>query len=285
MLRVAGVICTVLLLSGCGRGSNPGDDPREPETEAPPAAASLPSPSDAGNNPQDEEVTKRARQADFQAQVQLGREALEAKLYEEAVTALTESASLLPLDDTTRRLLKQAQEAKRQADYEKAMARGREALTARNYEAASAAFSEALQRIPGDQQATALRAEAEFPLRMQQGRTALEGKRFAAAEKAFAAANQLKPEDPDCRALPQQAQGAHREQVKAEYDRAMTTGRNCLNARSYLAAFESFTQALRLVPGDDAAIRAFRDAERISPSGDFEAGRLRQEAEAKKRRR
>ena len=208
-----------------------------------------------------EEEARETRQADFQTKLQLGREALQAKRYDEAVTVLTEACRLMPEDDAALGLLSQAKEGKRQADYEKAMIHGRGALTANNYQAALAAFAEALELIPGDKEATALCAEVEFRQPMQQGSAAMEGKRYDEAVKAFAAATQLRPEDQAIRNLLQQAQEALRQQIKAEYDQAMSAGRESLNAKNYQAALDSFTQALRLVPGDEKATTLSTEAE------------------------
>jgi tetratricopeptide (TPR) repeat protein len=190
-----------------------------------------------------------------------GREALEAKRYAEAVPALTEACQLMPNDETARNLLSQAKEAKRKFDHAQAMIAGREASMAKNYQRAFDAFSEALQLMPGDKDATALRAEVEFPLRVEQGNAALEAKHFGKAVEAFTTATQLKPEDQASRLLLQRAQEAHRQLIKADYDRAMASGRDSLSAKTYEAAFHSFTQALTLMPGDEQAATLSQEAE------------------------
>jgi tetratricopeptide (TPR) repeat protein len=119
----------------------------------------------------------------------------------------------------------------RQADYEKAMKAGRDAMTAKKYDDAIRDFTDAAKLMPGDKDAGALLKQA------QQAKADLQGAAEAEAKK--------KQEEKD---------------KKAEYAKLMDQGQSQLSARKYDDAAKSFSDALKLIPNDAKATASLKSA-------------------------
>jgi tetratricopeptide (TPR) repeat protein len=171
-----------------------------------------------------------------------GTQALAAKRFEQAVQDL-DAAVRLQDDARARELLQQAQKAwqeVRQAAFNQAMLRGDQARQEQNYPKAIAAFRDALNQFPDDQEAAAALQDAEFHDFREKGRTALSNEQYVDATKALAQAVKRQPEDKDSRDLLKQAQTQRRLQVLAQ-------GKAALTAQHYPEAVQCFTEAKDLL--------------------------------------
>jgi tetratricopeptide (TPR) repeat protein len=86
-------------------------------------------------------------------------------------------------------------------------------------------------------------------------------KRFAEAEDAFAKAATLMPEDKETQVLLQEARDAKQKQLEADYQQAMTTGRDALKNKNYQRARDAAADALRLKRDDKDATALGDEAE------------------------
>jgi hypothetical protein len=109
------------------------------------------------------EVDLRKRQADYQAAMNAGRQALAAKRFDDAVRSFTDAGRLQPGDPAASAMLKEVDKA-RKAEYPRLMAHGKAAMTAKRYEEAVKAYTDALKAQPGDAAATAALKEANQAL-------------------------------------------------------------------------------------------------------------------------
>src|SRR5262249_16765862 len=116
------------------------------------------------------------QQADLRKLLDGGKANLDAKNYDAAIVALREAVRLDPKNAEAAKLLQDAQkgqaaitlnaqqeaERKRKLDeYQKAMERGRLALSTKQYDLAIAAFRDALKVLPDDKTAAGFIADAE----------------------------------------------------------------------------------------------------------------------------
>jgi tetratricopeptide (TPR) repeat protein len=233
-----------------------------------------------------------------------GRTALNAKQWDVASKAFADASKLAPQDPAVTKALQDldqartaaaadAGKAKRQADYQAAMTSGRTALTAKRYDEAAKAFTDAGRLIPGDKDAAALLQQAErertaaqadadaeqkrrgdFNRLMQQGQTAMTAKHYDEAVKAYTEALKVIPGDTEAtRALqganqaldasrtpPKPPQTPQPPQPPAEFTRLMQQGQTALTAKHYDEAVTAFTEATKLQPNDAAAAKALREA-------------------------
>jgi cytochrome c-type biogenesis protein CcmH/NrfG len=111
---------------------------------------------------------------------------------------------------------------------------------------------------------------ADFRQLMIQGGIALGNQRFEEAVKAYQEALQLFPENVDAaKALSDsrsslearhQAQ-AESDKRRAEFAQLMNQGKEAMKDKQFAPAVRAFDNALRVIPGDMAATRAFREAQ------------------------
>ena len=225
-----------------------------------------------------------------------GQAHLKAGRLSEAEKALAEASKLAPTDSAVQQALRdldqakkaattEAERKKRQADYDRAMTAGRQALAAKNYPAAIAAFNDALKVMPGDKNATAAlqkardaetaakkqeeeKRRAEFERLLKQGRTALSAKRYEEAVKAFDDAMKLQPTDTEAAKLLREAKQALEASKKkpdpprpAAYTKQMEAGAAAEKQERWADALKAYREALKVVPGDAKATEAARNAE------------------------
>jgi tetratricopeptide (TPR) repeat protein len=182
-----------------------------------------------------------------------GQKQLAAGQFDKSVAAYAEAKKLAPSDvevltglsraerERDAWLVRNREAAKRQAEAKRLLDLGKTKLARREYDAAVAALRESVKLSPTPESQAELRK----------------------AEKAKAASIKVVRPDPK------------QKQRKADYELAMSAGKAAVKRNDYQGAVNSFTEALRLMPGD-AAATAQRDA----------AARLlkvAQDAEAKKK--
>jgi tetratricopeptide (TPR) repeat protein len=178
-----------------------------------------------------------------------------------------------------------AAQEKRRPEYVRLMIAGGTAVNAQRYEEAVRAYSEALTLFPEDADArhgltearAALAARSRdkqendklqvgFTRFMEQGKEAMTAKEYAAAVRAFQQAIQLMPADADAAKALSEAQtllaaDETQKQKLADYQTHMTAGQAALTAGRYADAVRDYLAALRVMPGDAAALQGQRLAE------------------------
>ncbi|HEV3256028.1 MAG TPA: hypothetical protein VG013_04045, partial [Gemmataceae bacterium] len=161
------------------------------------------------------------------------------------------------------------------------------AKSSKRYDDAVKAYGDALKLFPDDAEAAqglresqaALSAKAdtkaddekrraEFERLMKQGEEAMTAKKFAEAVRAFEVAIQVMPSRAEATKAAQQAKAAldkdQGERKKlAEYRDRMTAGRAAMVDERYGDAVREFVAALGLLPGDAAATKGRRDAQKM----------------------
>jgi hypothetical protein len=168
----------------------------------------------------------KKKAAEHQKLVLEARQLLAAKKFDDAVKTLQKAQALMPADQTTLALLKDAEKARKD-------------------------------------QLDLAGKDAEVDKLVKQGRTALAGKDFVAAGKAFDAAAKLSPKDPDVlRALQdlQKAQDAAKADLEAakkreaQHDALLAKAKQALTLKRPDDALALIAEADKLIPGDkDAA--------------------------------
>jgi tetratricopeptide (TPR) repeat protein len=229
MTRIVGGIGLFTVLSAIGCGPGPGYDSSGKPVR---------------------NMTQEQRREQFDLLRKRGKEALEAKRYDEAVKDL-DSAVQLQDDPETRQLLRQAKDGReqaRKAAYDSAMAAGDKALQEKRYAAAVAAFKEALANAADDAKASGLLKEAEFYDFRDQGKTALQANRYGDAVRALTEAANRRPQDEDCQNLLRQARKERRREVMAQ-------GRAAMDAGRYEEAVQAFSEAKALMPDQEVTDR------------------------------
>jgi tetratricopeptide (TPR) repeat protein len=181
-----------------------------------------------------------------------GRSALSAQQFEAAGKAFADARQLAPADPNVARALQDLDQARRTAaanveaekkkrlqEYQQAMTTGRQMLTARRFDEAARAFTDAGRLQPGDPQAAAMLREVD---------------------KARAAAAQTQ--------AAQEAEARRRQQEEQarrnEFNRQMALGKAAMTAKRYDDAVKAFTEALKYQPGNAEATKALHDADQAA---------------------
>jgi tetratricopeptide (TPR) repeat protein len=189
---------------------------------------------------------------------------------------------------TKERAAAEADKARRQADYARAIKAGRDAYTARHYDDAVKAYGDALRIMPGDRDATALlhqatkvrddtkaatdaeaKRRADYTRLMNQGQTAMLGKHYADAAKAYGEALRVQPND---LAATRALKGAQAPLAAAkppppppaEYTRQMNAAAVLEKQQKYADAVSAYKAALRQVPNDPKAVKGADFAQRMA---------------------
>jgi tetratricopeptide (TPR) repeat protein/TolB-like protein len=181
----------------------------------------------------------KKKQAQYEALLKSGRDALTAKKYDDAITAFTDAGKLLPNEKDAVALLKQAQQAK--AD----------ALAAADKKLEEQKLRDEIKQLVGS------------------AHTAIKAGKFDDAARSLADARKLDPKDPtvlaaskdleDARAS--SANDALKKQREADYQKALKSGRDALTAKKYDRAIQAFTDAGKLMPGDKDAAALLKQAQ------------------------
>jgi tetratricopeptide (TPR) repeat protein len=239
-------------------------------------------------------AAKEQQQAEKVRQlVAAGRAATAKGQYDAAAKSLGEANALAPKDAAVQQALRElaqakehaatdADKAKRQAEYAKAIQAGRDAYAARRLDDAVKAFGDALRITPGDRDATALlqqatkvrddmkattdaeaKRKADYARLMNQGQTAMAGKHYAEAVKVYGDALRVVPNDPTASKALKDAQAAldatkpppHPPAPPAEYTRQMDAAAALEKQQKYADAVMAYKAALKLVPGDAKATK------------------------------
>jgi len=244
-----------------------------------------------------------------------GKANLAAKHYDAAVVSLKEAVRMKPADKEAAAALQAAEsahaqtakteeqqaQAKKTADaYQKAMIDGRAALAAKQYDAAAASFGQAQKLLPGDA------SSAEFVKQTASAKATATAAVADAAKKAEEAARQqqvdkmqaLKKASDAKAAADQAAAKKSAEVVKAQgelakasketadkikkqlddYTLAMGAGKAAVRKGDYPGAINSYTEALRIQPGDKDAASALQSAQQIKAATDADAKMKAEEA-------
>jgi tetratricopeptide (TPR) repeat protein len=241
------------------------------------------------------EADAKLKQQQYQVALGEAQKALGEKRYDQAIAKYEEAGKLFRTDAVLAGI-KQAQDAKardvaaarehaaaeadkakRQAEYTRAIQVGRDAYAARRYDDAVKAFTDSLRAMPGDRDATALlqqatkarddvkaatdaeaRRKADYARLMAQGQTAMAGKHYADAVKAYGEALKVMPNDPAATKAHKDAQAALDASKApppppAEYTRHMDTAAALEKQQKYADAVSAYKAALRVVPNDPKA--------------------------------
>jgi tetratricopeptide (TPR) repeat protein len=178
-----------------------------------------------------------------------------------------------------------AEREKRRPEYLRRMIEAGTASNAQRYEDAARAYGEALNLFPDDADAqrglnearAALAARSRdkqqederrvgFTRFLEQGKEAMTAKEYAAAVRAFQQAVQIMPADDGVAKALTEAQTAlatdqAQKQKLTDYQTHMAAGQAALAAGRYAEALRDYLAALRLMPGDAAALQGQRLAE------------------------
>jgi tetratricopeptide (TPR) repeat protein len=214
----------------------------------------------------------------FNSLIESARKNQAAKRFNAAVENLVEATRTIPEDRDAKELLRKARAQLKQAksDYGLLVAKGNEAARLgrleeaySNYTAAELTWAEdetnsasngraAIERAINDARLGAL-AYQRF---MDQAATAFAAGRFAAAVAAYQEALRLRPGDADALAALARAQRAVNRGAAdvAGFNKQMKLGTAALKRKDYATAITAFTEALRLVPGNQQAADGLSEA-------------------------
>jgi tetratricopeptide (TPR) repeat protein len=207
--------------------------------------------------------------AEYTRQINLGKIALNAGKWDEAITAYNAALKLVPNDPEATKGLQAATDGKKKADsagrranFDKLVAQGKTALKDKKYDDAVKALTEALKLITDDKEAQGLlkdaQAGADFTKLVAQGKAAMAVKKYDDAVKAFTDAVKLMPADKEAPVLLKQAQDEQKK--RADYTRQMTLGNAALKDKKWDDAIAAFSAALKLVPNDPEATKGLQAA-------------------------
>ena len=190
------------------------------------------------------QAAAKLRADQYQKLMTDGQAALDSKRFGDAIKAFTAAQTLLPGDLASKNLIQEAQTAKKATDDAVALA--------------------------AKQRADTLRKAKEVEKLLTSGRLALAAKDFAKAKKLFEDAKAINPTDAEvARGLRDVAQAeasavaaaAAQKQRAAQFETALSSGRDALNAKKYTEALKALSQATTLMPENKEAQDLFRRAQ------------------------
>ncbi len=213
-----------------------------------------------------------AKKVAFDKAMAAGRAATAKGDHAGALAAYSEALKLIPGDPTATKLRTEAQAAQREAAYQAAYRQGQALLAGRKFAEARAAFDQALANKPGDRLASEGKRQAEdgmkpppvdakkvaFDKAMAAGRSATVKGDHAAALAAYNEALKHFPADATALKLRNEADAQYRAGL---YTAWLTQGQAHLAGRKFAEARAAFDNALKVRPGDAAAIDGKRKAE------------------------
>jgi tetratricopeptide (TPR) repeat protein len=209
----------------------------------------------------------------FKFHMDQGNAAMVRQDYALALNNFVAAQGFLPGNPDAIKMMKAAQDrldaiqdkAKRQAEAQVLIGRGREARGKQQFDQAIEAFQAALKLAPDDRdaqqglaEATATRrkAKADYTQQMAQGDAAMQAQRFEEALRFYQTALQLFPDDPAAQRGVRLAQQGPTTVLLAgaAYQRFMDLGQLALAQRRFADAAFNFNEALRVVPNDPSAL-------------------------------
>jgi tetratricopeptide (TPR) repeat protein len=252
------------------------------------------------------QLEREKRRFDFERLMAQGDGALKEKRYQDAEKAFGDALKLFPDDGAALKGMVTARSAllalseqgvekeKRQAEYQRLMAQGKEAMEGKQYAAAVQAYERALQLVLGDETAekalaaarAALAADdndkarlAEYRTHLEAGKTALVAQRYADAVREFIAAQRLIPGDPEAVQGQKQAENQldalmDREKRQKAFGELAERAQKALRERRWDDAIDSLKAALQLFPADARVQQALREAEQARTQARAEYARL-----------
>jgi tetratricopeptide (TPR) repeat protein len=203
---------------------------------------------------------RKKRTDQVQALVKKGTDAQAAQKYDEAVQALAEAVRLAPDDAATKDLLAKAQKARTDAQ---------------------AAVDQAAAKKAADDRA------AKVAQLVADARKALAAQDYEGAGKLLADARKLAPDDPAAAKVQDDLAKASKETAdrikkqQADFALAMGAGKSAALKGDYTGAVNSYTEALRIMPGDKDATSALAAAQQAKTAADADAKRKADEAKRK----
>jgi tetratricopeptide (TPR) repeat protein len=232
-----------------------------------------------------EKQTEEERRTELERLLEQGKEALASKRYAAAVLAFEAALRLRSADATAGKGLEEARKAlaadqeekKKLAAYQKHLDRGQAAMVAGLYADAVIEFAAAQRLLPNDGAAVQGQRAAEkrlaevqdqdkrrtdFTRLMDQGNAAMRGQRYEEGVQAFREASLLFPSD---RSAPQALREAERvrNEARKAFAQMMERGETAMRFGRYEEAARQFAEATKLMPNDEKAARARRQAEKM----------------------
>ncbi len=243
----------------------------------------------------------QGRRERYAQQMIAARNAMTMKKYQEALLAFGEALKASPGDSEAVKgqteaaaLLKSQNDRKdREVRYAALLKSASEALKARRFDEASKLAGDAAKVLPDNPEAPALlrqietgkssaiaeiqQREKDFTTALQAAKTALAGKKYDAAVKSFSEALRLKPDSKEAQNGLQEAQTTRAELERKkrleDYKLAMDAASAAVKKQNYQGAINSFTEALRLMPGDKTAQDGLQAAQTALKNTAVDAGK------------
>jgi tetratricopeptide (TPR) repeat protein len=243
------------------------------------------------------DLKMKEREAAYGAAMQRGGEALKAKRYADAERAYDDALKQKPGDAAAIKGKRDAVELAKQpappppvdprkAAYQKAMGEAKALAGQKKYAEAIKAYDAALAQMPKDPAATKERADAarllaeaakpkmppppppatsakdkqkeeDYKLALSAGRAALKNKNYLGAVNAYNEALRLLPGDKAATAERAEAMKGR----DALYDAWVKKGQEAMKAKKYADAAKAYDEALKLKPGDAAAVKGKKEAD------------------------
>jgi tetratricopeptide (TPR) repeat protein len=213
----------------------------------------------------------KERQKAFQGLMSTAKTAISKNRKADAAKMLRQALDLYPDNAEAKKLLANVDQV--EADYQLAMGAGQSALKVRNYLGAVNSYNAALQKKPNDAAALAARKEAQrllddaYQSSMKQGQMWMAAKKPLDAMKAYDEALKLKPGDQTATKARATAEAALKPPAPAldpkmvAYDKWMKQGQAEMNAGKFADAVKAYDEALKVKPGDAAAINGKKAAQ------------------------
>jgi tetratricopeptide (TPR) repeat protein len=230
-----------------------------------------------------------AKKQAYDKSMAAGRAAVKSGKYVEAITAFESALSQVPSDKVAtaeladaRKKAQDAANARRTAAYNDSMKQADTAMKAKKIAEALTAYKKALEFRPGDAAASkgkkdaeaqlavkpkldpkAKQREEDYQLAMSAGKSALDKKNYQGAVNSFKEALRIKPGDKAAATALESSEkllAAQPKKPEEAYAGWMKKGDEAMKAKKYLDAVTAYDEALKIKPGDAAAIKGKKAA-------------------------
>jgi tetratricopeptide (TPR) repeat protein len=202
----------------------------------------------APTQPQAQAMTDQASYADAMGR---GQSALIAKNFPDAVAAYSEALRVFPKDGPATQGLSDAQRqitGNLAGNFADKVKQGDQSLALKQYADAAKFYNDALALQPGNPQ---VKSKANYAAAMVQGQNSLAAKSYADALNAFNVALAAMPKDASALAGQQEAQRQLQNVGAAQaFDAKVKQGDQSLGLQQYADAAKSYSDALKLQPGN-----------------------------------